>query len=128
VITGRYLARLHMPDVCRFGYQAAGTGVEPGGGAWTWNTTDYRCQVMLGQFAESGEGGQVTIGDGQIRVEFAAVVNETNDRAIQADDAVKVTTRHGATVSEFYKILGEPLRAPCGFVLNVRRFTPDASV
>jgi len=129
MIIGRQLVEnLAMSDTCRLGYRASPSGKEPAPGAWTWTSTDVACGVRFARNKEVFDGSQVTVADGEIILPLGTQITEDSARDLTAEDGIKVTARHGRTVSETYSILGEPVKDAACIVCNVRRITAGSAL
>ncbi len=98
------------------------------------DTTDFRCTIRLPKNDEAMDGSQVTVGDATLIVEVAATVSTNGgdsgaQRAIQANDRMRLTKRHDVAVSEDYLILGDPFRdRNASLMFNLQRSVGNAAL
>jgi hypothetical protein len=108
-----------MMDTCqRLPYAAGAADAygNPGSSSWSAGAT-LSCGFKPFSRKEEMDGTQVVIVDAEMRLPIATVLDNR--------DRLKLTKRHGATISPqpVYEIIGEAERGPSGLVLRLRLVT-----
>lgn len=105
-----------MLDTCTIDTQAAGTGKNPTGGAFT-SSDAISCGFNASASDEVFDGSQQTITDAKIRLPADTVASSKNQ--------ITITKRFGVAISpvQHFAILGEPKLTPSELVCNCRRVT-----
>lgn len=91
-------------------------GADPGDHGYDFSgASEVACGLNMPKAAESDGGAQVSIAEGELRLPL--------DTAITPTSRVRVTERHGVTLSpvEDYAVLGEAHRGPANLLVAVKR-------
>ena len=105
-------------DRCKIGSSAISAGYDPTNVVWAYGT-EKACGFDATKSKEVSDGSQATITDAVLRIGL--------DNLVSGLDRIQVTLRDGATVSEYYAIIGEPRRGISCFVLNLKRLTGNSA-
>lgn len=103
-------------DECVIGTAGTQSGVEPTNGTYSYSGSAVACGFSVAPSGEgSGDAPQVSLTDAKLRLPLTATVGN--------DSRIKLTSRHGTAVTEYYAVMGEPKRGHTLFVCELRRLT-----